>query len=108
MNKPVEGNASIRSMFGNVSTKKKDTKVKLDNDDLLADILNEINPNESEGSGSKNSATEMNSKPKSSVSATKMNEKTEMALAQDYIAKLSRSVPRKKEVKTESTSDDVS
>lgn len=108
VNKPVEGNASIRSMFGNVAAKKKEPKVKLDDDDILAGILGEINPHDSKTNGTTSSAAEASTKSKSSsVSANKIKEKTEMAMVKDYIASFSKVVPRKQEVKTE-TEDDVS
>lgn len=106
VNKPVEGNASIRSMFSNA--KKTETKVKLEEDDILADILGEMNPNDSKTNGSTSSAADTSSKHKTMVTSNKMKEKTEMALVKDYIANFSKSVPRKHETKTESTSDDVS
>lgn len=111
VNKPAEGNASIRSMFGNVSVKKKEAKVKLDDDDILADILGEINPNESNSNGhGSTSATPVagtsGRSSKSSVSDSKLKEKTEMALVKDYIANISK-VTRKSNVKSE-VDDDVS
>lgn len=108
MNKPAEGNASIRSMFGNVAAKKKETKVKLDDDDILAGILDEIKPNDSKTNGNTSSTVQSSvDNSKSSVSVNKMKEKTEMALVKDYIASFSKVVPRKKETKTEKD-DDVS
>lgn len=109
VNKPAEGNASIRSMFGNASIKKKEIKVKLDEDDILADILGEINPNESNANGSTSAtptAGTSGKSSKSSVSDGKLKEKTEMALVKDYIANISK-VTRKSNVKTE-VDDDVS
>lgn len=100
LNKP-DGNASIRSMFGNVVAKKKE-KVNIDEDDILADILGEINP---ELNASTNKSTD--AKQKTSIVTSKMNEKTEMALVKDYIANFSKAGPRKREPKTEAT-DDVS
>lgn len=94
-------------MFGNVVTKKKETKVKLDEDDILAGILDEINPNDSTTNGN-SSSTEtvgVSSKSRTSLSANKMQEKTEMALVKDYIASFSKVVPRKQEVKTEMDDD---
>lgn len=108
MNKPVEGNASIRSMFGNVVAKKKEPKVKLDDDDILAGILGEIDPNDSKVNASGSGVAESSTKPKASIGTHKMKEKTEMAMVKDYIANFSKSVPRKKDVKTESIEDDVS
>lgn len=105
VNKPADGNASIRNMFGNVAGKKKETQVKLDDDDILASILGEIDPNDSKSNGNTN-VTESGSK--SSVLINKVKEKTEMAMVKDYIANFSKTAPRKKEVKPESTSDDVS
>lgn len=100
----ADGNASIRSMFGNVVAKKKEIKVNIDEDDILADILGEINP---ESNASTNKSTDTSAKPKTSMANSKMNEKTEMALVKDYIANFSKAVPRKKEPKIEA-SDDVS
>lgn len=102
VNKPVEGNASIRSMFGNVVAKKKDTKVNINEDDILADILGEINPEKND-----NTISEASSKAKATVTTDKMNKKTEMAIVKDYIANFSKAVPRKSEPKNEA-SDDVS
>ena len=106
VNKPVEGNASIRSMFGNVVAKKKENKVNINEDDILADILGEINP-ESNGNSSTSTATTSKSNT-SSVAGSKMNKKTEMALVKDYLGSFSKAVPRKQETKSESISDDVS
>lgn len=108
VNKPVEGKSSIRSMFGNAVVKKKET-VKLDEDDILAGILDEINPNDTKMNGSASTSNETNGKStkSNSVSANKMKEKTEMAMVKDYIASISKAVPRKPEVKSE-ISDDVS
>lgn len=103
VNKPVDGNSSIRSMFGNVVAKKKETKVNLDDDDILASVLGEIDPENSK-SNENRTATES----KSFVATTNLNKKTEMAMVKDYMANLSKAVPRKKEVKADSTSDDVS
>lgn len=111
VNKPAEGNASIRSMFGNVSAQKKEAKVKLDDDDILADILGEINPNESNANGNGSTmatptAGTSGRSSKSSVSDSKLKEKTEMAMVKDYIANISK-VTRKSNVKSE-VDDDVS
>lgn len=104
VNKPVDGNGSIRSMFGNAVVKKKEIKVKLDEDDILAGILGEINPNDSKQGGN---ATNENG-TKASATSNKLNEKTEMALVKDYLSNLSKAAPRKTQVKTESVDDDVS
>lgn len=106
VNKPVEGNASIRSMFGNVVGKKKESKVNISEDDILADILGEINP-ESNGNTSTSTATTSKSNT-SSVAASKMTKKTEMALVKDYLGSFSKAVPRRQETKSETISDDVS
>lgn len=111
VNKPAEGSSSIRSMFGNVSVKKKESKVKLDDDDILADILGEINPNESHSNGHGSAAATptagtsgKSSKP--TGSDNKLKEKTEMAMVKDYLASISK-VTRKSNVKSE-VDDDVS
>lgn len=111
VNKPVEGKASIMSMFGNASTKKKEAKVKLDDDDILADLLGEINPNESNVNGNSSGTAvagpsgKLSSKP--SVSDSKMKEKTEMALVKDYIASMSKVVPTRKSTVKSEMDDDV-
>lgn len=104
VNKPAEGSASIQSMFGNVKAKKKEATVKLDEDDILADILGEIDPNDTKTNNG-HSAGEGSSK--ASASSNKMKEKTEMARVKDYIASFSKVVPRKQDVKME-IGDDVS
>lgn len=101
VNKSTEGNASIRSMFGNVVSMKKEPKIKLDEDDILADILGEINPNDSKTNGSASSTAEASAKANTSASVSKIKEKTEMALVKDYIASFSKAVPRKPVIKSE-------
>lgn len=108
VNKPVEGNASIQSMFGNVVAKKKEPKLKLDEDDILAGILGEIDPNDTKVNGKASGTAETSTTSDASVATSKIKEKTEMAMVKDYIANFSKSLPRKKDVKAESISDDVS
>lgn len=105
VNKPADGNGSIRSMFGNVAAKKKETKVNINEDDILADILGEINPTTN---GNTSSSADTSSKSKTSVTTNVIKKKTEMAMVKDYIANFSKAVPRKQEIKTESNNDDVS
>lgn len=105
VNKPTEGSASILSMFGNATIKKKDV-VKLDDDEILAGLLGEIDPNESTASGSATTASVAGTSGRpsktSSLSDSKLKEKTEMALVKDYIASISKVVPtRKSTVKSE-------
>lgn len=110
VNKPAEGNASIRSMFGNVSVKKKEAKVKLDDDDILADILGDLesNANGNDSGMATPTAGTSGKSTKSSVSNSKLKEKTEMALVKDYIANISKVVStRKSNVKSEAD-DNVS
>lgn len=104
VNKPAEGSSSIQSMFGNVVAKKKEAKVKLDEDDILAGILGEIDPNDSKTS---NGHSTGESSSNASASANKIKEKTEMAIVKDYIASFSKVAPRKPEVQME-IGDDVS
>lgn len=98
-------------MFGKASTKKKETKVNLEDDAILANILNEINPQGSSANGSAMAASPSTSAGKSgnsSISNSKLKEKTEMALVKDYIANISKVVStRKPNVKSEAD-DDVS
>lgn len=112
VNKPAEGKASILNMFGNASVKKKDAKVKLDDDDILADLLGEINPNEANGSASAMTSAglagpsgKLTSKP--TVSDNKMKEKTEMALVKDYLASFKNVVPTRKSTVKSEMEDDV-
>lgn len=99
INKPVDGNGSIRSLFGNVTATKKE-KVKLEDDDILADILGEIEPNGSNGTAS--------STKDGTAKVTQGKKIDEMALVKEYMANFTKSVQRKPETKKESTSDDVS
>lgn len=108
MNKPVDGNGSIRSMFGNVVAKKKEPKVKLDEDDILAGILDEIDPNDSKMNGNASGTAEASGTKSTSLASNKMKEKTEMAMVKDYIANFTKSVPRKKDAVAEANDDDVS
>lgn len=106
VNKPVQGNASIRSMFGNVAPAKK-KEVKLDDDDILAGILGEIEQPGSSNTSESNKTNASDAKTGVEQSNKKLTEKTEMALVKEYMANFTKNVQRKSESKTESTSDDV-
>lgn len=89
-------------MFGNVTATKKE-KVKLEDDDILADILGDLEQNTSTSNGAASSSS--GAKAKVSEASSKLDE---VALVKEYMANFSKSVQRKPETKQESTSDDVS
>lgn len=91
----MEEKSSIRSMFNNVIPSKK-RDVKIEDDNVLANMLSELESNDNE-----NSSAVQNSDNKSSVKAT---EKAEM---KNFMADFAQSA-RKPEQKAESTNDDVS
>lgn len=97
INKPVEGKSSIRSMFSNVvPAKKKDVKV--EDDQVLANLLNELDSDDNKASGSGGmSAANGNNKTN-----TKLVEKAEI---KNFMADFTR---KPEKPKIESTSDDVS
>lgn len=106
VNKPVDGNGSIRSLFGNVVPKKKDSNVKLEEDDILADILGEIGPGTS---NSKEVGAATNGKATTSHSSvTTLSEKSEMAKVKEYMQSFKKNLPEKSIVKDENADDDVS
>lgn len=108
INKPqAQGNASIRSLFGNAVSRKKEASVKTEDDDILAGILGEINPK------AQSAAAAMGTEAvKPNVASTKAteraNEKTEMAKVKEYMQNFSRVAPKKQDTNTGNTSDDVS
>lgn len=99
VNKPVEGNASIRSLFNNATTKKRD--VKINEDDILTNILGEIDSKDSQANG--NTGNSLHNDVKPSKSIMRMNEKIEV---KKYMESFAESY-RKPETKIDSTSDDV-
>lgn len=102
INKPVEGNGSIRSLFGNVTAAKKE-KVKLEDDEALADVLGLLESEDSTPNGVKGSKAEATTKKTEAKSKI-----DDAALVKEYMANLTRSVQRKPETKKEANSDDVS
>lgn len=107
INKPTEGKGSIRSLFGNASSKKKEPQVKLGEDDILAGILGEIGPEASSSSGTKVEAGPSEVKKGTSASRAKLDAKTEVLMMKQYMANLTKTVPKNQTaVKNEATSDD--
>lgn len=102
INKPADGSGSIRTMFGNVTAAKKE-KVKLEDDDILADVLGELESNGSNSNGA--STSKDNGNAKISQAKSKLDD---IALAKEYMANFSKSIQRKSDIKKESISDDVS
>lgn len=102
INKPVDGNGSIRSLFGNVTATKKE-KVKLEDDEALADVLGLLESEDSARNGVNYSKAEANNKKTETKSKI-----DDAALVKEYMANLTRSVQRKPETKKEANSDDVS
>lgn len=100
--KPSSGGASIRSLFGNAVAKKKEASVKTEDDDILADILGEINPKTES-----NAADDSTLIVKSAKAAERANEKSELAKVKDYMKNFSRVIPKRQEVTSKNTSDDV-
>lgn len=113
---PVQGKGSIKSLFGNAVPKKKDvsqieyillylvsialfqTNVKLEDDNILADILGELDGNKTNYVGA-NSHTNPSLK-------TIQNEKN---MINEYMASFSRNALKKRELKeVDATGDDVS
>lgn len=111
VNKPAEGKGSIRNLFGNVTArKKKEPQVKLEEDDILAGILDEIGP-ESSGTSNITSVAGPSKVNNGSVgipsTSAKLNAKTEMAMVKQYMDNLTKAVHKKPTaVKSEATSDD--
>lgn len=86
-------------MFSNVIPAKK-KEVKIEDDDVLANILNELDSTDNQGAAS-NTATAQNSSSKS----TKLVEKAEM---KNFMADFGQSARKTEKPKVDSTSDDVS
>lgn len=107
VNKSVEGKGSIRKLFGNaVPKKKKEANVKLEEDDILADILGEIHP---DGSKSTSDGTAKNGGASSSTATyTRLTEKSEMAKVKEYMQSFSKNIPKKPAIKDDTADDDVS
>lgn len=111
VNKPAQGKGSIRNLFGNVTAKKKkEPQVKLEEDDILAGILDEIGP---ESSGQSTRANEAGPSKVASCSAgtssssAKLKTKTEMAIVKQYMHNLTKAVHKKPTaVKSEAAIDD--
>lgn len=88
----MNGKSSIKSLFNNIVPKKKETSVKLDEDDILSGILDELDT----------------SKPKSSEEQQK-NSKTndESRMFQEYLKNFTRNVKKPSLAKkVDDTSDD--
>lgn len=105
VNKTVSGNASIQGLFSNVVSKKKEKAVKVDDDDILADILGEINPNTKKEESKASTSTVGTASVKAADRAT---ERSEMARVKEYMQNFSKNIQKKTEVKALNTSDDVS
>lgn len=102
INKPVEGNGSIRSLFGNVTAAKKE-KVKLEDDEALADVLGLLEAESSTSNGVNSAKTDAATKKTETISKI-----DDAALVKEYMANLTKSIQRKPETKKEANSDDVS
>lgn len=111
VSKPAQGKGSIRNLFGNVSVnKKKEPQVKLEEDDILAGILDEIGPESSTNSNKTNEAGPSkvgNSCVGVPSTSSKLNAKTEMAMVKQYMVNLTKAVHKKSvAVKNEAENDD--
>lgn len=106
VNKPVEGTGAIRKMFGKVQGKDK-SQVKLDEDNILADILGEIGPESQPAASSANKSTSAGPSASSQTRKT-LNAKTEMAIVKEYMQNFNKSVQKKTEAKPQAVNDDVS
>lgn len=104
VNKAVNGNASIRGLFSNAVSKKKELTVKVEDDDILNDILGEIHPNGKKEESVASTSTVSRAAPK----AERANDKSEMAKVKEYMQNFSKNIQKKPEVKSLNTSDDVS
>lgn len=104
VNKPANSNGSIRSLFSNAVPKKKDPSVKVEDDDILAGILGEINPT---ASSKENGATTSKATPSSTKVTERANEKSEMEKVKEYMQNFTKNIQKKPETKSLNTSDDV-
>lgn len=104
VNKPVSGNASIRGLFSNAVPKKKEVTVKVKDDDILADILGEMNPNAKK----EESVASTSAVSSATTKVERANDKSEMAKVKEYMQNFSKNIQKKPEVKSLNTSDDVS
>ncbi|KAG4074677.1 hypothetical protein HA402_004548 [Bradysia odoriphaga] len=92
---PVQGKGSIKSLFGNAVPKKKDSNVKLEDDNILADILCELDGN----------AANVVSATSHSTSSLKAVQEEKKAI-NDYMASFSKNVLKKRELKEVDTASD--
>lgn len=106
VNKAADGKGSIRSLFGNVMPKKKDANVKLEEDDILADILGEIQPGASKSK--ENGAATSGEASTSNATYNRLTEKTEIAKVKEYMQSFKNNAPEKKVAINEAADDDVS
>lgn len=106
VNKSVEGNGSIRKMFGKIQPKK-ENQVKLDDDDILAGILGEIGPESDTNTASSSSKCTNVVASTSYQSKKSLNAKTEMAIVKEYMQNFNKSIHKKTVPKIEDTNDDV-
>lgn len=97
VNKPANSTGSIRSLFSNAVPKKKDLSVKVEDDDILAGILGEINPT---ASAKENGATTSKATPSSTKAAERANEKSEMEKVKEYMQNFSKNIQKKPETKS--------
>lgn len=107
VNNPAQANGSIRTLFGNVATQKKEPQVTLAEDDILAELLGEINPNAGASNCEAIASSSGAAKSSSLVSDIKIKEKSELATVKEYMQNFTKTIQKKPEPKGESTSDDV-
>lgn len=100
----MSGNGSIRSLFSNAVVKKKDATVKVEDDDILAGILGEINPT---AESKENGTASIVPNSASAKTYERTNEKSEMAKVKEYMQNFSKGIKKKPEAKGGNTSDDV-
>lgn len=111
VSEPAQGKGSIRNLFGNaMAKKKKEPQVKLEEDDILAGILDEIGPESSGQSMKPNEAGPSRASARTDnipSTSAKLAAKTEMAMVKQYMENLTKAVHKKPaSVKNETASDD--
>lgn len=84
--------------------------MKLDEDDILTGILGEIDPETSKSTMSGDATASTSSsiiKKSATLKANKLNKKSEMAMAKEYMQNFTKQFPKTSVSKIENTSDDV-
>lgn len=107
--KPVKGRGSIRNLFSNAVPKKKlITSSKLEDDDILANILGDIDDTKNEPQVATTSTSLVGTQPKPTVVAkTKKQEKEiEAAIVSEYLESFSKNIKKKELKKRDGNSSD--